>query len=133
MSSTKCSKCGLTNFVSAEHCKRCKASLVGASTPNESGFSPAPAPIQAPSAKSECVFEDAEPRRPISPLRILVLVLLVVGVTWFLIQKEETERAAEVKAAREFDQKRRSEDEKAQMGRDQSERARWAGPASTRP
>jgi hypothetical protein len=48
---------------------------------------------------------DTEPRASISPLRILVLILLVVGVAWYQYDKEETRRAAEAKKDQELYQR----------------------------
>ena len=119
MSSTKCSQCGLTNFRSAEHCKRCKASLSSPSAPEESHSSPADAPalsadnFERLNASYETTPDDTPPRRSISPLRILLTVLLIVGPVWYHFDKQETERAARAKAIQEQQQKYMYERERA--------------------
>lgn len=113
MSSTKCSQCGLVNFLSAEHCKRCKASLSAPEAPEESAASPDEAVAQSASdSTSESIpyvhyDSEPEPRRSISPLRILLVILLIVGAAWYLINKDQTERAAQVKKDKQFDQQLR--------------------------
>lgn len=107
MSSTKCSQCGLTNFRSAEHCKRCKASLSAPSAPEESHSSPADAlalsadNFERLNASYETTPDDTAPRRSISPLRILLAVLLIVGPVWYHFDKRETERAKVIQEAQQ--------------------------------
>src|SRR5882762_6346777 len=103
MSSIKCSQCGLTNFLRAEHCKRCKASLSTApSAPEESNSPPAEAFVPPASAsKGEHIPYDTspwdtdpyeiKPRGSISPLRILAVILLLVGLTWYFFHSEDTQ------------------------------------------
>ena len=106
MSFTKCSQCGLINFLSAENCKRCGMTLLGSPAPHGTNHSSIAVPTPSRNAsKREAVASNpynTEPRASISPLRILVLVLLVVGVGWYQYDKEETRRAAEAEKDQEL-------------------------------
>ena len=132
MSSAKCGQCGLVNFLSAQHCKRCQASLDTPTTIEQSSSNPvaAPFPSLADPPKAIVPLYD-KPRRALSPLRILIVVLLIIGAAWYKIDRDETARLAQAKADKEFNQQRRIEDDNAQRGRALS--GRWSGPASTRP
>jgi len=48
----------------------------------------------------------------LSPLRILVVVLLLLGVCWYQIQKWDAERAATLKADQESEEKLRAIDQR---------------------
>ena len=108
MSSIKCNQCGLPNFSSSEHCKRCKASLFA---------SPAPAETTARAAESKdylAVYDESEPRRfSLSPLRILLLVILVASPVAVYFYQSNAAHEEQVKKDKEFDQKRRQEDQRA--------------------
>ena len=111
MSSIKCSECGLTNFETAEHCKRCKASLsTPPAAPKESNSEPVEAFVEpAPAVRRELApFDIPEPRASISPLRILVLVLMVVGLTWYYFRSENIQRAADDKRTKEAETSQRT-------------------------
>jgi len=121
MSSTKCSQCGLINFLSADNCKRCGMTLLGLPAPHGTNYSPTEVPTPSGNdSKSEAVSSrpyDTKPRASISPLRILVLILLVVGVAWYQFDKEETRRAAEAKKDQELYQRLNREPVDWEFGR----------------
>ena len=45
----------------------------------------------------------------LSPLRILVVILLLLGASWYQMQKWDAERAAMVQADKEFEEQRLKE------------------------
>jgi hypothetical protein len=121
MSSIPCSQCGLVNFLTAERCKRCKATL---SAPPTLTAPPTdkPRPTLSKSLSqyagsserqlphvSEGVRDTTEPRprMRLSPLRILVVILLLLGASWYQMQKWDAERAVQLQADKEFDEKQR--------------------------
>lgn len=79
MTSHKCSKCGLVSFTTAANCKRCQASLAGSSEATKSTVS-----FEA------YEIDDAKPRSSFSPLRVLLLILLVAGPLWYYCKSSET-------------------------------------------
>ena len=114
MSSTKCSECGLTNFLAAEHCKRCRASLPAPAVPAESTFNPAESDARMASlGVTKFVRFDDQTIRVFSPLRVLIVVLLIVGGVWYLIDRDDKARAAQLRADKEFDLKRQADDLKS--------------------
>jgi hypothetical protein len=143
MSSITCSQCGLVNFISAEHCKRCKATLSAppASKPlpafsngatQDARIRPADKPrptlskgltqYAGNSEKELLINEPAfvtEPARRmrLSPLRILLVILLVLGGCWYQMQKWDAERAATLKADKEVDDNLREIDQRTQPPR----------------
>ena len=90
MSSRKCSKCGLVSFATADNCKRCSTSLKDAQ---------AKAVSNIPS--KEIVFDDDEPRRGISPLKILLLILLIALPCWYYFSSSQKAVDAGEQADRE--------------------------------
>ena len=130
MSYVKCSQCGLTNFLTAEHCKRCKASLSTPSAPEESNSTPAEAFVPpAAASKAEHIPYDTspwdtdpyetKPRGSISPLRILAVILLLVGLTWYFFHSEDIQRAASDKKTKETHENSylQKEHERNELGR----------------
>jgi len=117
MAATKCNECGLVNFQSAENCKRCNASLTAPAPPAALNASPAEIPLRSiGDPREEIVPYETKRRIVLSPLRILVIVLLIIGAVWYQINRDDSARAAQAKADKEFNDKRRIEDEKAHMG-----------------
>jgi len=104
MKSTKCNQCGLTNFSTNEYCKRCKASLAPAPE-SAAPFVPPPPPAY------QVVVDDDQPSKwRVSPLRILILVLLVVFAVWYQISRDDAAREAQSKKDKEFYEKQAQED-----------------------
>ncbi|HEX8843595.1 MAG TPA: hypothetical protein VF791_03075 [Pyrinomonadaceae bacterium] len=91
MISQKCSKCGFVSFATAGNCKSCDADLSGN-------------PAQPVAAASEGVSDVGRSRLSISPLRILILVLLVVGTYWYFYQKEDQKRIADEQRQKKLDE-----------------------------
>ena len=103
MAATKCNQCGLTNFSTNEYCKRCKASLAPAAA-SVSTFVPPPPPEYQ-------VEDDDQPSRwRVSPLRILILILLVVGAVWYQISRDDAAQEAQNQNDKKFYEKRMAED-----------------------
>jgi len=103
MTSTRCPQCGLTNFSSSESCKRCRASLAPAAESAPTFVSPPPPEYQ--------VDDDDQPSRwRVSPLRILIVVLLLVFAVWYQISRDDAAREAQSKKDKEFAEKRAQED-----------------------
>jgi hypothetical protein len=108
MSSTKCIHCGLINFLAVEHCKRCKANLNAPFAPEQSISGPA----GLTRSKGGSTPRRTDGWRSVSPLRILLLILVILGAGWYLVRVQDDRRAAEVKADKEMDQKLRVLDQK---------------------
>ena len=99
MDSIKCSQCGLTSFRTADHCRGCNARLTAPPPPVESQSDPPKAlPQSMGISVNEYVSDD--PKRPssFSPLRVLLLILMVAGPGWYFIDKYQTEVADKQKA-----------------------------------
>jgi hypothetical protein len=84
MPSRKCPTCGFVNFARAETCKRCEAGLDVSEERTE-----------AKTSFEEYETYEAPSRRPFSPLRVLLLILLVGGAIWFYCQSSEKDVAGE--------------------------------------
>jgi hypothetical protein len=108
----KCKQCGLVNFVSDEYCKRCQASLSSAAVEEASSGEPVELAALSEPVRELAPFAD-KPRLILSPLRILMIVLVIIGAVWYQVNRDETARAAQLKNDKEFDDKRRIEDERA--------------------
>ena len=109
MTSVKCSQCGLINLSTSEFCKRCKASLALEPESTSSFVSP-PAPEYP-------VIDDEQPSRwRLSPLRILILVLVVVFAVWYQFSRSDAARDAQAQKDKEFYQKRAEEDNLRHLG-----------------
>lgn len=97
MHSRKCPGCGLVSFATTDDCKRCKTSLKVADERVESKTSPT----------AYGIYDD-EPRRSFSPLRILLLILLVGLPLWYYCQSSQTgaveDRAADEKKQQQLRQ-----------------------------
>ena len=92
MSARKCPKCGLVSFATRESCKGCKSRVFSHERP------------ESATSLAVSTFDDAEPRRGFSPLRVLLLILLIAVPLWYYTQSSISSTAAE-----------RVEDEKKQV------------------
>ena len=100
MTSHKCPKCGLVSFTTAANCKRCQASLKVSG-----GAAKAATTVEA------YEVDDDEPRRGFSPLRVLLLILLIAIPGWLYY------RAQEQAVADQIEQRKKQEEENAIKGR----------------
>jgi hypothetical protein len=78
MTSHKCPNCGLVSFVTAANCKRCQASL------KVSGEE-----AQAATSFEAYEIDDAKPGSSFSPLRVLLLILLLAIPGWLYYRSQE--------------------------------------------
>ena len=82
MTSHKCPKCGLVSFATTGSCKRCQASL------NVSA--------EAAASFAAREIDDAEPQRRFSPLRVLLLILLIAIPGWLYYRAQEQALADQI-------------------------------------
>jgi hypothetical protein len=100
MNSRKCPKCGLVSFTTAASCKGCQSSLK----------------VSGEVAKAATTVEayevdHDEPRRGFSPLRVLLLILLIAIPGWLYY------RAQEQAVADQIEQRKKDEQQQAIKGR----------------
>lgn len=101
MTSHKCPKCGLVSFTTAANCKGCQSSLKGSSA----GAKPSP-------SFEAYEIDEAKPRSSFSPLRILLLILLLGIPGWLYYQSQENaivEQKEQQKKLEQEEAQRRSE------------------------
>ena len=103
MTSHKCPKCGLVSFTTAANCKGCQASLK----------------VSGEAAKAATSFEayeidDDEPRRGFSPLRVLLLILLIAIPGWLYYQSQQQAVVDQI------DQRKKQEREEARKGNEEA-------------
>ena len=93
MTSHKCPKCGLVSFTTAANCKGCQASL------KVSGGAAKPA-----NTAEAYVVEDDEPRRGFSPLKVLLLILLIAIPGWLYYRSQEQAVADQIEQRKKDEQ-----------------------------
>lgn len=93
MTSQKCPNCGMVNFASAQNCQRCRTGLNG---------SPASSQLEAKPDIYETA--DAKSRWSFSPLKALLLILLVVIPCWLYYRSQESARADEQQRLKKWEE-----------------------------
>ena len=100
MTSQKCPNCAMVNFASSESCRRCKAALKAAPA------SPQPTPVASPPAPKPDVYEttDAKSRWSFSPLKVLLIILLIAVPCWFYYRSQEEARVDEQQQLKKWEE-----------------------------
>lgn len=106
MISHKCPKCGLVSFNTAANCKGCQASLK----------------VSDAGAKSAASFDayeidDDKPRSSFSPLKVLLLILLLAIPGWLYYQSQENAIVEEKEQQKKLDQEQSLRDKRDYLGR----------------